>query len=84
MSHASIYDPNSVWTSIFEQMAEGKSLSAILKQEGYPSYSWYKQKIRDATNFVGNKIPLSKAEARLHELPRVKVKDVIDVASKQV
>jgi hypothetical protein len=47
MSHAPIYDPNTVWTSIFEQMAEGQSLSAILRQKGYPSYSWCKQKLRD-------------------------------------
>ena len=47
MAHPKIYDDVTVWESIFEQMANGHSLSAILRQPNYPSYSWCKEKLRE-------------------------------------
>ena len=158
MSHAKLYDPKPLWDDILTQMAEGKSLSAILRQKGYPSYSWCKQKLRDDNELrrqydtaiedradrladqlialawttppegldgrgmsawvqhlrvkidvlkwtasklrprvYGDRIEMSvtdnrisiteallMAETRLNELPRVKAKEIIDVASKEV
>jgi len=47
MAHPKIYDDATVWESIFEQIANGHSLSAILRQPNYPSYSWCKEKLRE-------------------------------------
>ena len=47
MAQPKIYDDATVWESIFEQMANGHSLSAILRQPNYPSYSWCKEKLRE-------------------------------------
>ncbi len=42
-----IQAPEKLWAEIFDQMANGYSLSSILKQDGMPSYSWAKNKIRE-------------------------------------
>ena len=47
MAQPKLYDPKTVWESILTQMAEGHSLSAILRQEGMPSYSYCKEKLRE-------------------------------------
>jgi hypothetical protein len=38
---------HSLWPEIFDQMANGRSLASILRQDGMPSYSWAKNQIRD-------------------------------------
>ena len=38
--------PNELWPQILEQIANGHSLSAILRQPDAPSYSWAKQQLR--------------------------------------
>jgi hypothetical protein len=47
MAQPKLYDPKTLWESILTQMAEGHSLSAILRQEGMPSYSYCKEKLRE-------------------------------------
>lgn len=47
MAKPKIYDPKTLWDDILTKMAEGKSLSAILRQEGMPSYSYCKEKLRE-------------------------------------
>ena len=47
MAQPKIFDDEKIWGAILEQMANGHSLSAILRQPNYPSYSWCKQKLRD-------------------------------------
>ena len=47
MAQPKLYDPKTIWESILTQMAEGHSLSAILRQEGMPSYSYCKEKLRE-------------------------------------
>lgn len=42
-----IQAPEKLWAEIFNQMANGRSLASILRQDGMPSYSWAKNKIRD-------------------------------------
>ena len=49
MAQPKLYDPKILWESILTQMAEGHSLSAILRQEGMPSYSYCKEKLREDT-----------------------------------
>lgn len=36
-----------VWPAILDAIANGQSLSSILRQEGMPSYSWAKQQLRN-------------------------------------
>ena len=35
-----------IWPSIFDAIANGQSLSSILRKEGMPSYSWAKLQLR--------------------------------------
>lgn len=36
-----------VWPAILDAIANGQSLSSILRREGMPSYSWAKQQLRN-------------------------------------
>ena len=36
-----------VWPAILDALANGQSLSSILRREGMPSYSWAKQQLRN-------------------------------------
>ena len=47
MAKPKIYDPKTLWDDILNQMSEGHSLSAILRQDGMPSYSYCKEKLRE-------------------------------------
>lgn len=40
------YYPEEVWPIIIEAIANGQSLSPILRQEGIPSYAWAKLQLR--------------------------------------
>ncbi len=42
------YEPDTVWPVILEAIANGASLSAIVRQPGMPSYSWCKQHLRES------------------------------------
>ena len=46
MSAPKIYDDAKIWLQIIEAIANGHSLSSILRQEGFPSYSWCKLQLR--------------------------------------
>ena len=46
MSAHKIYDDEKIWVEIIEAIANGQSLSSILRQEGFPSYSWCKIQLR--------------------------------------
>jgi len=47
MAYPKIFDDAEVWNDILTKMANGNSLSAILRQPNYPSYSWCKEKLRE-------------------------------------
>ena len=40
-------DRKKVWVEILEAMANGASMSSVLKREGMPDYSWCTKQIRD-------------------------------------
>lgn len=40
------YNPEIIWPAILEQLANGQSLSAILRQPNLPSYGWCKLQLR--------------------------------------
>lgn len=40
------YQPDTIWPMILEQIANGQSLSAILRQPDMPSYGWAKLQLR--------------------------------------
>ncbi len=46
MAAPTLYDPCEVWPVILEAVANGQSLSSILRQDGFPSYSWAKDQLR--------------------------------------
>lgn len=46
MSAPKVYDDEKIWTQIIEGIANGHSLSSILRQECFPSYSWCKLQLR--------------------------------------
>lgn len=46
MSAPKVYDDEKIWMQIIEAIANGQSLSSILRQEGFPSYSWCKIQLR--------------------------------------
>lgn len=46
MAAQKIYDPFTLWPQILEGIANGRSLSSILRQPGSPSYAWAKQQLR--------------------------------------
>ena len=40
------YSPEAVWPVVLESIANGQSLSAILRQHDFPSYAWAKVQLR--------------------------------------
>ena len=46
MSAPKVYDDEKIWLQIIEGIANGQSLSSILRQDGFPSYSWCKLQLR--------------------------------------
>ncbi len=40
------FDPEVYWPIILEAIANGASLAAVLRREGYPSYDWAKRQLR--------------------------------------
>ena len=46
MAAPKLYDLATVWPIIIEAIANGQSLSSILRQPGSPSYSWAKAALR--------------------------------------
>ena len=40
------YSPEAVWPVILEDLANGQSLSSILRQHDFPSYAWAKGQLR--------------------------------------
>lgn len=46
MAAPKLYEPSAVWPVILEAVANGQSLSSILRLEGFPSYSWAKDQLR--------------------------------------
>ena len=40
------YDPAIIWPVVLESIANGQSLSAILRQHDFPSYAWAKLHLR--------------------------------------
>jgi hypothetical protein len=47
MAAPKLYEPSEVWPVILEAIANGQSLSSILRLEGFPSYSWAKDQLRN-------------------------------------
>ena len=41
-----VYDPATIWPVVLESIANGHSLSSILRQHDFPSYSWAKAQLR--------------------------------------
>ena len=40
------YDPATIWPVVLESIANGQSLSSILRQHDFPSYAWAKAQLR--------------------------------------
>ena len=40
------YSPKAVWPVVLESIANGQSLSSILRQHDFPSYAWAKGQLR--------------------------------------
>lgn len=40
------YDPATIWPVVLESIANGQSLSSILRQHDFPSYAWAKGQLR--------------------------------------
>jgi hypothetical protein len=47
MAAPKLYDPGIVWPQIIESIANGQSLSSILRTDGMPSYAWAKFQLRE-------------------------------------
>lgn len=47
MGAPKLYDREGVWTHILEGIANGQSLSSILRQNSMPSYAWAKLQLRE-------------------------------------
>ena len=42
------YDPATIWPVVLESIANGHSLSSILRQHDFPSYAWAKGQLRES------------------------------------
>lgn len=46
MAAPKIYEPEIIWPRILEAIANGQSLSSVLRETGMPSYAWAKIQLR--------------------------------------